>query len=419
MHANSIAFGFLRASWGLRRGLRAANGGFAQVPQLPANVEVSTGWMLQDIAKVSDAGDKISAAGYSPAAWNKATVPGTVLTSLVNDGLYPEPLYGENNRPDKIPESLCRTSYWYRTEVAVPQNYTGRRVWLNLEGINYTAGVWVNGKSVGEIKGAFARGIFDITDLVKPGQTAAIAVKINPPPHPGNPQEQTVANGTGPNGGDLMQDGPTFGCTVGWDWIPAIRDRDMGIWQKVYLSATGDVRIDNPSVSADLPLPRTDSADLTFTVTARNTSNEQQEGMIHGAYDGKNFQSSIVLDPHEVAEITLTRFDSPALHMINPKLWWPNTYGDPHLYSLHVSFDINGIASDARDINFGVRKITYQVPTDQTTLFNLAAGKTLIPPTDNLTISVNGVPIMCKGGCWGMDEAMKRIPADVLDAKVR
>jgi hypothetical protein len=42
----------------------------------------------------------------------KATVPGTVLANLVNDGVYPEPLYGESNRPDKIPESLNKTPYW-------------------------------------------------------------------------------------------------------------------------------------------------------------------------------------------------------------------------------------------------------------------------------------------------------------------
>ncbi len=38
--------------------------------------------------------------------WYAATVPGTVLTTLVNDHVYPEPLYGENDRPEIIPESL-------------------------------------------------------------------------------------------------------------------------------------------------------------------------------------------------------------------------------------------------------------------------------------------------------------------------
>ena len=33
----------------------------------------------------------------------------------------------------------------------------------------------------------------------------------------------------------MCLDGPTFVATEGWDWIPAIRDRDTGIWQPVTL----------------------------------------------------------------------------------------------------------------------------------------------------------------------------------------
>src|SRR5262245_32397748 len=87
----------------------------------------------------------------SSRAWYRATVPGTVLTTLVDNGVYPEPLYGENNRPNIIPESLCRSSYWYRTEIEIPAAYDKRRVWLTFEGINYLADIWVNGWKVGEI----------------------------------------------------------------------------------------------------------------------------------------------------------------------------------------------------------------------------------------------------------------------------
>src|SRR5581483_5274788 len=74
--------------------------------------ETITGWQMQDSTKVSDAGDVVSTAKFHPDHWYTATVPGTVLTTLVNDGVYPEPLYGENMRA--IPESLNKTSYWYR-----------------------------------------------------------------------------------------------------------------------------------------------------------------------------------------------------------------------------------------------------------------------------------------------------------------
>ena len=86
----------------------------------------------------------------------------------------------------------------------------------------------------------------------------------------------------------------------------------------------------------------------------------------------------------------------------NPRLWWPNGYGPQNLYRLHLSFSVAGAVSDARDVSFGIRKITYT-----------------LPGSDNLALSVNGVPVVAKGGDWGLDEAMKRIPRGRLDAMIR
>ena len=130
---------------------------------LPAPISLNVGWQLQDEAKVDASGPAVSRPTYQPRGWYKAIVPGTVLTSLVADGVYPEPLYGENNRPDKIPESLCRTAYWYRRVLTIPASYAGKHVWLRFDGVNYAAEVWVNGHEAGTVKGAFARGLFDVT----------------------------------------------------------------------------------------------------------------------------------------------------------------------------------------------------------------------------------------------------------------
>ena len=363
---------------------------------------LSSGWQLQSAAQVTEPGEMISQVTYAPKGWYRATVPGTVLTTLVNNGVYPEPLYGENNRPDKIPESLCRTSYWYRTQFTVPRNCSGKQVWLNFDGINYMADVWVNGHPAGNIRGAFARGIFNITSLVKSGEAAAVAVLVLPPLTPGNPQEQTVALGLGPNGGVLTADGPTFVCSIGWDWIPAIRDRNMGLWQKVTLSATGPVALRDPLVTSDLPLPRTDSADLTIQATLQNVSDAPQTGVLRGQIESTRFQVPVTLQPRETKLVKLTPQDTPQLHILNPRLWWPNGFGEPNLYTLQLGFDINGATSDTRDVTFGIRKIGYSVPD-----------------SEFLTISVNGVPVFCKGGDWGMDEAMKRSPRERLETQIR
>ena len=369
---------------------------------VPLPVMIDAGWQLQDAAKVSDAGVTISSDRYKAKGWHPATVPGTVLTNLVNDGIYPEPLYGENNRPDRIPDSLSRTPYWYRTVVKVPKNYSGRHVWLNFDGINFSAQIWVNGREVGAMKGAFSRGIFDISQDVKPGKKAALAVLVSPQPHAGDPHEHTIRDGVGKNGGITAIDGPTFLSTIGWDWIPAIRDRDTGIWQKVFLSASGPVVIKDPLVTTDLPLPKTDSSDVAVQARVENLSDAPQKGMLKGSFGDVTFEQGVEVAAHSSQMVSLDSKTTPALHVVNPKLWWPNGYGPQNLYSLHLTFEVDGESSDSKDISFGVRKFSYSVPD-----------------SENLTISVNGVRVFIRGGNWGLDEAMKRNPRGRLEAQIR
>ena len=372
---------------------------FAQSKPLPASVEIGSGWQLQDAAKVPESGATVSAADYQPTGWMAATVPGTVLTSLVNDGVYPEPLYGENNRETVIPESLNKTPWWYRTTITIPRDYEHRQVWLHFDGANFTSEVWVNGTQAGTIQGAFIRGRFDITKLVKPGQTAVLAVKVSPQPHPGIPHEHTIANGLGKNGGITAIDGPTFLSTIGWDWLNAVRDRDTGLWQKVWLSASGPVLVEDPLIITDLPLPDTSTADLTIKSTLENTSDKPESGALEGAFGDVTFSQKVTLKPNETQTVTLDPKTTPALHVTNPKLWWPNGYGPQNLYTLHLHFVEHGADSEASDTSFGIRKITYG---------GMGA----------LTISVNGVKVFIRGGDWGLDEAMKRIPRARLDAEI-
>ncbi len=373
--------------------------GAKQIP--PKQVELAAGWQMQFASKAPQSGAQVATAGFNTDGWYPATVPGTVLTTLVKNEVYPDPLYGENIRPNVIPESLAHQAYWYRTTIAIPRTYKGHHVWLNFDGINFSAEVWVNGASVGTIRGAFIRGIFDITPLVRPGGVAVVAVLVRPQPHPGKSHVHTLRTGIGPNGGISSIDGPTFLSTIGWDWLPTIPDRDTGIWRKVYLSATGPVVVKDPYVTTDLPLPRTDSADVTVQATLENITGEHEKGVLQGAFGEIRFARSVDLAPHSAQTVTFNAENTPALHLEHPRLWWPNGYGPQNLYTLHLDFKLGRKVSDVRNVTFGVRKITYSVPG-----------------SDTLTISVNGVPVFIRGGDWGLDEALKRIPRARLDAQI-
>ncbi len=363
------------------------------------------GWFKYNSACQTTEGEKLSLNGYDPKGWYKATVPGTVLTTLVDNGVYPEPTYGENNRPEIIPDDLCRKDWWYRTKVRIPDSFKDKTVWLNFDGINYHAEIWVNGRITGRMTGAFKRRSFDLAKSgdAKAGKDISIAVRISPQPTVGTPSEHTMGTTGGPCGGVARLDGPVFGCCVGWDWLSGVRDREAGLWRKVTLSATGDAKLLDPQVVTDLPsLPKLDTATVCVNVPVRNLSEKPLEGTVTVAFDDVKVSKKVALGPSETKTVAFAPAEFAALRVKNPKLWWPNGLGEPALHDMKISLEAGGKASDGKSLKFGIRKFDY-----------FAGGK------PEFALAVNGVRVFMKGGNWGLDEMLKRVRRDRIDAQVR
>lgn len=409
------------------------------------------GWRLAAAPGIAADGAALSRPGFDAHGWYAATVPGTVLTTLVDRGVYPDPAHGLNNLA--IPETLAHQDYWYRTEFDLPAETAGRHLELLFKGVNYASRIWVNGAEVGTTKGAFVRGRFDVTPLLKAGHNA-IAVRVSPPPHPGHTQEESLTAGVGENGGMMMLDGPTFGATEGWDWIPTVRDRNTGLWQGVDLVATGDVKIGDTQVVTTLPKPDNSIADVEIDVPVTNLTDHPVTTTLRATFDDVAVTRTVSLAPGGAETVRFTPSTDPTLAVRNPKLWWPNGYGDPALHMLHLSAAVEGAASDAKDIRFGMREVTYdlslvdhegalerigvdlsrartlgqqivdtrhqairQVPNGWA--YSFADGAETSPAVTPikgdeglspfLVIRVNGVRIAARGGSIGMDDFMKRV----------
>ena len=428
---------------------------------------LSGGWRMIEAPKINAEGSTVSRPGFQTDGWLDAIVPGTVLSTFVERGVYPDPDFGLNNL--SIPETLSRQDYWYRTEFNPPASLInpsaslkGRRLTLTLDGINYAASVWLNGKPLGEVRGAFTRGEFDVSAHVLHGRPNALAVRVSPPPHPGIPHEQSIAAGPGPNGGIMCLDGPTFICTEGWDWIPGVRDRATGIWQEVTLKATGAVKIGDVHVVTDLPLPDTTRASVNLYVPLRNDSGRPVAGVLEATFEGVAVRRTLVVAAG-ASEVRLTSADFPQLNVRSPRLWWPNGYGRPELYHLKVRFSTAAGESDARRLRFGIRELSYELtlldgagnlrrvdfnPTAATVagehvvnvthegMIESAEGwvASFMPGAErsaavreladrraspHLVLRVNGVRIACRGGNWGLDDTRKRISRERMEPYFR
>ncbi|MCQ2141492.1 MAG: glycoside hydrolase family 2 [Bacteroidales bacterium] len=396
------------------------------VPVAHGTWAIRDGWTLMSgDTFVAGQGDKYN-----------AVVPGTVLTTLVKRGVYPDPYFGVNNMV--IPESLCRQDWWYMADLPLSQEQlSSKKVELLFKGINYMADVWVNGTKAGSIRGAFVRGRFDITALAKAENK--IAVHIYPPFNPGIPHEQSSVSGRGPNGGQLCLDGPTFISSEGWDWVPGIRDRNIGLWQDVELIVSDGVLLGDTQVITDLPLPSTEYADVIVKSSVAAPSARKVKVVAEVA--GEKVEKALELAAGE------NEFEL-ALRMQKPALWMPNGYGEQNLYTLKMEVLDGTETLDLQQIRFGVREFSYELSVDTPTrqglrieydptdmrahgaIFNnrmqrRVEGETEIPslrkgvsenilktiPQDEmgpyLVIRCNGVRIFCRGGNWGMDDGMK------------
>ena len=376
-------------------------GGAAAVPKaaparLGARQDLAGGaWKLRRASLVQADGAALSGPSYDDGAWMPATVPGTVLASFVNAGAVADPAFADNQFLGS--DSYFRSPFWYRdTFEAHPDS---ERQFLHFDGINWKADVYLNGVSLGRIEGAFREGEFDVTGILKEGRND-LAVLIHENIHYGAVKEQT-AYSSDQNGGIVGADNPTMHATVGWDWIPTVRGRDIGIWDDVYITYKGTVSIADPFVRTVLPLPDTTSADVYAEVTLVNHSARSVEGSLRGAFGDAGFELAQTLAPGESRTVKV-----PALHLDHPRLWWPKGYGEQNLYDVSFSFVTDRKVSDEVSFKSGVRQMDFSVGGYDPTPGLQKGGFESSGEPERLSLYVNGRRFIGFGGNWGFPEML-------------
>ncbi len=344
-------------------------------------------------------GESVSAEGFDDSAWLVATVPGTVLGSFVNAGAVADPNFADNQLVAS--DSYFRAPFWYRdTFEAHPDS---ERQYLHFDGINWLADVFLNGQSLGRIEGAFREQEFDVTGLLRDGRND-LAVLIHENENYGAIKEQTAWS-SDQNGGIVGADNPTMHATIGWDWIPTVRGRDIGIWDDVYLTFKGGVSIADPFVRTVLPLPDTTSADVLASVTLVNHADHPVSGTLEGSFGDVCFAVQRQLAAGETQVVELGPEQIAGLHLEHPRLWWPKGYGEQALYDVRFAFVADGQVSDEVAFKTGVRQMGYSVDEYEP---SVPSPWGMFPGMKNerLSLYVNGRRFVGFGGNWGFPEML-------------
>lgn len=362
--------------------------------------ELDSGWVCANMKDAGSNGSDLSLTTHALRGWRPATVPGTVLTTLLNDSLIPDPFYGMNN--EKIPD-IYNTgrdyyTYWFVKDFHEAPPKEGEEVWLRFRGVNYGCDIYMNGHKVNPEThyGMYLRQTYNVTPYLSGDGDNRVAVIVYPPDPVGNPN--------GGQGGDgTIAHGVANQYVAGWDWIQPIRDRNTGIWDKVTLVRTGKVYIRYPHVITIVPgrrFPegRQAPAIIRASMDVENPTNHEVSGIATYTIGGNTISEEISISPKTTRKV---QFADYALQ--NPRLWWPNGYGQQPLYDVIFRFEDGGKTLDQSEVTTGIREID--------TRWN--------SHTRSREVHVNGQKIFIKGADWITSDAMLRFSPERYDAEIR
>jgi hypothetical protein len=367
----------------------------------PVTVLLHNNWKAKNATDILLDGTELTGAGFNPAGWLDAVVPGTVLTTLLHNKQIPDPFFGMNNNliPDVFNTGRDYYTYWFYNEFELPDVQDGQEAWLNFRGINYFADIFLNGHRVNTKthQGMYLREKYLVTPFLLKGKANKLAVLVSPPDPAGN-----AAMGQGGDG--MIGRNVTMQFTAGWDWICPVRDRNTGIWDQVSLEITGPVDLRNPYIETKVPGIRIPGGKQTpayvkASAELKNTSAVIINGLLKIEFGGNITILKVTLNPFEEKSVL-----TPEIKVENPLLWWPNGMGDQHLYRMKMNFVSSaGTILDSESVTFGIRETS----------------NTFDEKIKARIFSVNGQKVFIKGGNWIASDALLRLSKERYEAEIR
>jgi beta-mannosidase len=323
---------------------------------------------------------KVRAVGESE--WVTIAIPGEVHVVLMQAGRIPDPFQGEN---ELVVHWVAQRDWeFYGTNDEPDALLDQDEQWLVFDGLDSLAEVSLNGVLVGKAKNAFRTYAWEVTEYLQPGVNEVRIVFASPVKYVKSFQDQQPLYSPEQSipGGPYLRKAP---CQWGWDWGPQLPP--IGVWKDARLEAFSVAKFmsvhlrqahkfdGSVEISAHAQVDQWADAALQLCMTLRDPS-------------GQTFATTCrVINGKAQATIEIAE----------PRLWWPNGYGDQALYDARVTLRLSDeIVLDGRDYQIGLRTLELSQESDDY--------------GESFTFVVNGVPIFAKGSNW--------IPADSFTTRI-
>jgi beta-mannosidase len=262
--------------------------------------------------------------------------------------------------------------WWYRLTFDAPATGAASRRYLGFDGLATLAQVWLNGQPLLTSNNMFVSHACDVTGQLKPvgnellisfaALDTALAVRRKRPRWraPMIEHQQLRWFRT-----------TLLGRTPGWSPPCAV----VGPWKDIWLEQRSTVELQQLTIE---PLVIGSDGLVKCRLQISALSGHSIESVqLHIERDRQTYAAALAAD-------------SPAdsfsgeLRIAAVDLWWPHTHGEPALYRAALAIRMAGATED---ITIDLGQLGFR-----TIALDRSDG--------NFSLSINGVPIFCRGACW-------------------
>ncbi len=327
-----------------------------------------------------------------------STVPGNVELDLLKAGRIEPPELGSNVYLLRPWEGF---QWRYSRSFPTPDHKDGDRIYLQFDGVDCYADIWVNGSLAGSPENMLIEHRYDVTELLAPaGGSNTVEVYLRSSVLEGRRQVPPTISLNFPQPESTWQRRAPH--TYGWDIMPRLVS--AGLWRDVRLEVRRPVHVEDAFwyvERIDFDQHNRASVYLDYSISLPT---QYQDGRVRAEYALSRggvvrTAGSRILAAH-AGRIRMTLEEA--------ELWWPRGYGEPALYdgTLRLVDTVTGEVLDSRTCRVGIRTVAL----DRTDI------NTPEEP-GRFVFLVNGVPIFARGSNWTpMDALHSRDPQHLEDA---
>ena len=318
-------------------------------------------------------------------------IPGTVLSGLLAAGKIKDPFYRTN-------EDATRALFWKdyvftRTFDVDEELLAQQHIVLVCEGLDTLAEISINGTFLAKTDNMHRTWKFQAKKLLHPGkneiQIVFRSVLRFIEDYPYEAHKKINYNPCGSmKGNQLLRKAHSM---FGWDWGP--QTIDAGIFRDIYLQGYSHARIE------DIRIHQQHAKNVSVqTSITLSESVPGQKLCVELSEDGADKPLQTKLCKTNADGVAAVDFV-----IENPKLWWPNDYGDQPLYIVRTTLlDEDGTSLESITRRIGLRTLTISQEKDEW--------------GNEFAFCVNGVKIFTRGGNYIPDDCLyTRITEKKLD----